>query len=101
MDRPKTAKETIGAAIGGIRNDSRRFYRFVKKYIRRRKNKPTEVQVISIVPEDFHTTWASRQASSAISRSSVDSETSTESGFSKDSSLQVVHDMENEFCIES
>ncbi|XP_060079712.1 uncharacterized protein LOC132559121 [Ylistrum balloti] len=101
--KSRSAKEAISDAVGGIRDDSRRFYKFVKKHIHlRRKEKFTAVKNIHIEPEYDETTWARRSASSAASRSSVDSATSTDSSSSsaRDSSLEIVHDMENEFGLE-
>jgi len=93
-----------------IGENSRRFYRFVKKHILHRK-KDTTVKNINILPEDYHTTWALRSASSAASRSSVDSASSMDSTCSggRNSGLEIVHDMEheivqdmeNEICVDS
>lgn len=101
--KSRTAKEAISEAMGGIRDDSRRFYKFVKKHITlRRKEKFTAVKSIHIEPEFDESTWARRSANSAASRSSVDSASSTDSNSSniRDSSLEIVHDMENEFGLE-
>ncbi|XP_033762236.1 uncharacterized protein LOC117343824 isoform X2 [Pecten maximus] len=101
--KSRSAKEALSEAVGGIRDDSRRFYKFVKKHIHlRRKEKFTAVKNIHIEPEYDETTWARRSANSAASRSSVDSASSTDSNSSnvRDSSLEIVHDMENEFGLE-
>ncbi|XP_021353778.1 uncharacterized protein LOC110450537 isoform X2 [Mizuhopecten yessoensis] len=101
--KSRSAKEAISGAVGGIRDDSRRLYKFVKKHIHlRRKEKFTAVKNIHIEPEYDETTWARRSASSAASRSSVDSALSTDSNTSsiRDSSLEIVHDMENDFGLE-
>lgn len=66
----------------------------MKNHIRLgRKEKETKVKEISIIPEDDGSTWAKRSVNSAASRSSIDSNLSTESQNSKDVSYDVVHDI--------
>lgn len=98
MDRPKTAKETFNETVTNIRNDSRRFYKFVKTHIRiKRKDRDTKVKEIHIIQEDDGSTWAKRSVNSAASRSSIDSNLSSDSHCSKDSNHgDIVHDIDLE-----
>lgn len=93
MERPKTAKQTLNETVTNIRNDSRRFYKFVKTHIRKRGDRETKVKEISIIPEDDGSTWAKRSVNSAASRSSIESNLSSDSQNSKDSSHDIVHDI--------
>ncbi|XP_063421432.1 uncharacterized protein [Mytilus edulis] len=96
MNRPKTAKETLSDTVTNIRNDSRRFYKFVKSHIRiKRGDRDTKVKEISIIPEEDGSTWAKRSVNSAASRSSIDSNLSSDSHCSKDS-YDAIHDIDIE-----
>lgn len=67
----------------------------MKNHIRiGRKDKETKVKEISIVPEDDGSTWAKRSVNSAASRSSIDSNLSSESQCSKDNNYDVIHDID-------
>lgn len=92
MERPKTAKQTLNETVTNIRNDSRRLYKFVKAHIRiKRGDRETKVKEISIIPEDDGSTWAKRSVNSAASRSSIESNLSSDSQTSRDSNNDIVH----------
>ncbi|KAK3588033.1 hypothetical protein CHS0354_012079 [Potamilus streckersoni] len=96
--KPKSKnKESLKEVAAEAKNDSGRFYRFVRKhFLGRGREKKTQVKEISILPEGEEFRWASRSASSsAASRTSVETNSST------NSNIEVVHDMDEENTLEA
>ncbi|KAL5007826.1 hypothetical protein ScPMuIL_016632 [Solemya velum] len=95
----KNVRHAIRSAASEFRDDTRRFYRFVKKHIRLSRDRPTHVKSIHLVQEEDTTIWAKRSVS-ASSRCSVETSSSTDSS-TKGDGLEIVCDLEEELNLES